>query len=160
VLWKHSSKSIVSKKFIQKGFLLLSFIQEGLEKFIKSLPNWIQIPTSIHFSSVAINVFLYPEWPLRSAAIIVSISLSFSLVYSIYQNATPHVSKSYLDVKRNRCTHTHKQSIHLSNHLIIYSSSIHQSLSPFLFTLGKQQSSHSRSKYQQPHPILRKIISL
>jgi hypothetical protein len=57
-----------------------------------------------------------------------------------------HVSWSHLHVKHNNCPHAHKQCIHLSNHSIIYSSSIHQSLSPILFTLGKQQSSHSRYK--------------
>jgi hypothetical protein len=29
-------------------------------------------------------------------------------------SATPHVSRSYLHVKRINCTHAHKQSIHLS----------------------------------------------
>jgi hypothetical protein len=46
------TKSIVSKKFIQKDFLLLTFIQKGLQKFIKSFPNWIQIPTSIHLPTL------------------------------------------------------------------------------------------------------------
>jgi hypothetical protein len=46
------TKSIVSKKFNQKDFLQSTFIQKGLQKFIKSLPNWIRIPTSIHFPSL------------------------------------------------------------------------------------------------------------
>jgi hypothetical protein len=46
------TKSIVSKNFIQKDFLLLTFIQKGSQKCKKSLPNWMQIPTSIHFPSL------------------------------------------------------------------------------------------------------------
>jgi hypothetical protein len=49
---KNSNKSIVSKKFIQKGFLLSTFIQNNLQKFIKCLPNWIQIPAVNHFTSL------------------------------------------------------------------------------------------------------------
>jgi hypothetical protein len=52
-LWKNiQNKSIVSKKFVRKGFLLSAFIQKGLQKFIKSLSNWIQIPTITHFPSL------------------------------------------------------------------------------------------------------------
>jgi hypothetical protein len=45
-------KSIVSKKFTQKDFLLSTFIQKGLWKIIKSLLNWIQMPSSLHFPSL------------------------------------------------------------------------------------------------------------
>jgi hypothetical protein len=51
-LWKFSNQRIVSKKFTQKDFLLSTFIEKGLQKFIISLPNWIQILTSIHFPSL------------------------------------------------------------------------------------------------------------
>jgi hypothetical protein len=45
-------KVLSLKKVYSKYFLLSTFIQKGLQKFIKSLPNWIQIPTSIHFPSL------------------------------------------------------------------------------------------------------------
>jgi hypothetical protein len=71
---------------------------------------------SFSLLSIVIKVFLYPEWPLRSKAFLVSISLSFSSVYYIYPSATSHVSRSYLHMKRSRCIHTHKQSLQPTNH--------------------------------------------
>jgi hypothetical protein len=49
-------------------------------------------------------------WKSGCYIILVSISLSFSSVDSIYLSATPHVSRSHLHVKSGRCTHTHKPS--------------------------------------------------
>jgi hypothetical protein len=109
---------VLSLKSYLKGFSSPSLHSKRVYKSLSEfLPNWIQIPTFIHFPSLcAIKVFPYPEWPLRSAAILVSISLSFSLVYSIYPGATPHVSMSYLHVKHSRCNCTHKQSLQPTNH--------------------------------------------
>jgi hypothetical protein len=43
------TKSIVSKKLFKTIFFSSTFIQKGLQKFIKSLPNCIQTPAPIHF---------------------------------------------------------------------------------------------------------------
>jgi hypothetical protein len=50
----HFSSETFSNKVIQKNFLLSTFIQKGLQSFIKSLPNWNQSPShhrAIPFSS-------------------------------------------------------------------------------------------------------------
>jgi hypothetical protein len=52
-LWKFLDKKCCLQKFIQKNFLLSTFIQKDLQKFIKTLPNWIQVPAPIHFSSLS-----------------------------------------------------------------------------------------------------------
>jgi hypothetical protein len=56
-LWTFSNKKYCLQKFIQKNFHLSTIIQRSLQKFIKSLPNWIQIPVTIHFS-----FSLLPSW--------------------------------------------------------------------------------------------------
>jgi hypothetical protein len=95
-LSKFLNKSIVSKNFIQKKFLLSTFIQKDLQKVIKSLPNWIQIPTPIHFRSLGCHQGIFVlRMALEIRSILVSISLSFSLVYSIcfnHPNATQEVA--------------------------------------------------------------------
>jgi hypothetical protein len=58
-LWKFSNKSIISKKFIQKDFLLSTFIQKGLQKFLLSLIGSKFQHPFIALLSVTIKVFLY-----------------------------------------------------------------------------------------------------
>jgi hypothetical protein len=98
-------KVLSLKSLFKKIFLLSIFIQKGLQKFIKSLHNCIQIPTSIHFPSLCCHQGI--SVPIKALGI------------KSYIWFTPYVSRSYLHVKHDRCTHTLKQSIHLSNHPII-----------------------------------------
>jgi hypothetical protein len=152
MLWKFSNKKYCLQKFIQKNFLLSTFIQKGLQKFIKSFPNWIQIPADIYFiflcchqgisvprmtieirSYLSVNLTLLlicllnllqpPKWNSRS-------SMHVTRCHAHLQpSTTPHMSTSHLHVKHSNCTHAHKQSLYLSNHPIISCSSIHHSLS-------------------------------
>jgi hypothetical protein len=99
------------------------------KKFYKSLYNPSLIGSKsqqpfISLLSVTVKIFLYQEWHLRSEPILVSISLSFSLVYSIYPNA-PHVSRSHIHVKHSRCIYTYKSSLQSTNHTPFLSSSSH-----------------------------------
>jgi hypothetical protein len=49
-LWKFSNKkNIVSKSLFKRIFFPQPSFKKGLQKFIKSLPNWIQSPATIHF---------------------------------------------------------------------------------------------------------------
>jgi hypothetical protein len=47
-----SCENFQTKCIIQKNFLFSAFIQKDLQKFIKSLPNWIQVLAPIHFYSL------------------------------------------------------------------------------------------------------------
>jgi hypothetical protein len=47
-----SCETFPNKVSSKKYFLLSTFIQKGLQKFIKSLLNWIQIPAVIHYLSL------------------------------------------------------------------------------------------------------------
>jgi hypothetical protein len=105
----------------QSLFKIIFFSQPSFKKFYKSLYNPSLIGSKsqqpfISLLSVAIKIFLYQEWHLRLEPNLVSISLSFSLVYSIYPSAPPHVSRSQLHVKRCRCTYTYKPSLQSTNH--------------------------------------------
>jgi hypothetical protein len=40
-----------ANKVIQKNFLLSTFIQNGLQGFLKSLPNWNKSPSSSFYTS-------------------------------------------------------------------------------------------------------------
>jgi hypothetical protein len=51
VMKTFKQKVLSLKSLFKRIFLLSSFIQKGLQKFIKSLPNWIQIPAVIYFPS-------------------------------------------------------------------------------------------------------------
>jgi hypothetical protein len=68
----HFSCETFPNKVIQKNFLLSTFIQKGLQRFIKSLPNWIQTPSRhraipLSFDSWAINrLFLLPQYLIPS----------------------------------------------------------------------------------------------
>jgi hypothetical protein len=138
-----SNKGIVSKKkFIQKD-LLSNFIQKGLHKFIKSLPNWIYVLASIHFpfSLLSSRYFCIKNdhWakklsslnssPLIINPLLISHSLSLSLVYSIWA-----ITQSFL---------VHLYIVH--------------SLAPTHLS-QETKLTLKLKKYQQPCPTMRKMI--
>jgi hypothetical protein len=93
----HFSSKIFPNKVIQKNFLLSTFIQKGLQRFIKSLPNWNRSPShyrAIPFSSDSweinrsflLPVYLIPPFPpahLRWAAkLILKVKITATTSYS------------------------------------------------------------------------------
>jgi hypothetical protein len=77
------SPKVYSKEFSSRH----PSFKKNFQKLIKSLPNWIQIPTPIHFSSLCCRQGIsVPRMALRSEVILVSISLYFSSIKSLYSN--------------------------------------------------------------------------
>jgi hypothetical protein len=102
-------------KNFNKKYYLQKLIQRNFSSSHPSLKNFksLQNPSLIEFKSqhpvislvsIVVKVFLYQEWHFTPEAIVVSISLSFFSVYSIYPSAPPHVSRSHLHMKHSRCT--------------------------------------------------------
>jgi hypothetical protein len=113
-------QKVLSLKSYLKGFSSLGLLSKR-KRFTKVYQNISLIGSKFQHPftsllSIAIKEFLYQERSFRSEAILVPISLSFSSVYSIYPCATPHVPRSYLQVKSCRCISTHKQSLQPTNH--------------------------------------------
>jgi hypothetical protein len=99
-------KVLSPKVYSKEIFFSQSSFKKDLQKFIKPILNWIQIPTPIHFASLCCHLGIFVPRTVPEIRILVSISLSFSLVYSIYQSAPPHVQRSHLHVKHSRCTYS------------------------------------------------------
>jgi hypothetical protein len=93
----HFSCETIPSKVIQKNFLLSTFIQKGLQWFIKFLPNWNQSPSrhiAIPFSSDSweinwsflLPVYLIPSLPpahLRWATnLILKVKITATTLYS------------------------------------------------------------------------------
>jgi hypothetical protein len=124
-------KVLSLKSLFKKIFFSQPSFKKGLPKSLKNhslIGSNCQYPF-ISLLSVVVKVFMYQESHLRSEAILVSTSLCFSSVYSIYLSASPHVSRSHLYVKHNRFPDTHKQSLQSTNHFYFsytfFSSSFH-----------------------------------
>jgi hypothetical protein len=93
----HLSCETFPNKVIQNNFLRSTFIQNGLQRFIKSLPNWNQSPSrhrAIPFSSDSwkinrsslLPVYLIPSLPharLRWAAkLVLNVKITATMSYS------------------------------------------------------------------------------
>jgi hypothetical protein len=123
---KFQIKRIVSKSLFKRIFFSQPSFKKGLQKFIKSLPNWIQIPTPIHFPSLYYHLGIsVPRLALENR-IYPSINLPrffFGLLHLCKCNSrsgtpvtrchgflqpsfTPHMSRSHLHVKHNSYTYT------------------------------------------------------
>jgi hypothetical protein len=129
-LWKFSNKKYCLQKFIQKNFSSHhpSF-KNDFQKFIKSLHNWIQISTPIHFSSLwyrqgismpkmahGIRSYLSTNLPLFLFCPITLLQLPkchkgsnvpVTRCHAFLQPSfTSHMSRSHLHVKHNSYMHT------------------------------------------------------
>jgi hypothetical protein len=118
-------KSIVSKRFL---FSQPSF-KKDFKKFIKFLPNWIQVLPLIHFPSLCCHSGIsVPRVAIEIRSYLsINLPLFLSSVYSIYLSVPPHVSRSHLHMKHSRCP------IHIShpyNQPIISGSAIHHFFPP------------------------------
>jgi hypothetical protein len=105
-----------SKEFFSRHPSFKFFFQ----KIIKSLPNWIKIPASIHFSYLSRHQGVSVPRIVVEIGSYLSMNIPlFSSVYSIYPSATPHMSRSHLHVKHSKCPNTHKSSLQSTNHFWI-----------------------------------------
>jgi hypothetical protein len=111
-------KSIVSNSLFKIILLSQSLFKKDFQKFIKSLPNWIQIPATIYFP------FLCHHQGISIPRMALEIRNYLSINLPLFLFGPLHLPKCYSScvkvthcVKRSRCTYKHMLSLQPTNHL-------------------------------------------
>jgi hypothetical protein len=86
---KIQTKSIISKELFKRIFFSQPSFKKDLQKFIKSLPNWIQIPAPIHFPSLC----CHPGISVPRLALEIRIYLNINLPLFLF--GLLHLPKCY-----------------------------------------------------------------